>query len=146
MLTLLAVFHVLIALGLILFVLLQDPKGGAAGMFGGGGASSNTLFGATGAGNFLTATTKWLAGLFAVSCLGLAYMTSHKSESVMDAINIATPPAGATATPAATSGPELPSSDKDTSGSTPPAAPGTEAPDTGLTAPVKKEDSSNKTQ
>lgn len=84
MLTLVAVIHVLIALGLVLFVLLQDPKGGAAGVFGGGGGGSNSLFGATGAGNFLTSTTKWLAIFFAVTCVGLTYLTSHNTDSVMD--------------------------------------------------------------
>lgn len=84
MLTLVAVFHILFALALVLFVLLQDPKGGAAGVFGGGGSGSTSLFGATGADNFLTTTTKWLAILFAVTCLLLTYLTSHRSTSVMD--------------------------------------------------------------
>lgn len=103
MLTLLAVIHVLIGLGLVLFVLLQDPKGGAMGVFS-GGSSSNTFFGASGATNFLTTTTKWLAVLFAASCLGLTYMTAKRGgSSVMD--NVATPPAMA---PAPDEKPETP--------------------------------------
>lgn len=83
MLTLLSIVHVLIGLGLVLFVLLQDPKGGAMGVFS-GGSSSSSFFGASGASNFLTTTTKWLAIAFAISCLTLTYVTSRKGSSVMD--------------------------------------------------------------
>ena len=92
MLTLLASVHILIGLLLVLFVLLQDPKGGAMGVFS-GGSSSNTFFGSSGASNFLTSTTKWLAVLFAASCLTLTYICAKKSGgSVMDSL-----PASATA-------------------------------------------------
>src|SRR5689334_1810418 len=83
MLTFLSIIHILIALGLVAFVLLQDPKGGAAGVFG-GGSSSNTFFGASGASNFLTTATKWLAVLFCISCLALTQLTSKKASSVLD--------------------------------------------------------------
>ena len=83
MLTVLAIVHIFLALGLILFVLLQDPKGGAMGVFS-GGSSANTFFGASGASNFLTSTTKWLAIFFAASCLGLTYITAKRAGSVMD--------------------------------------------------------------
>jgi len=85
MLTFLAIVHVLIAFGVIFFVLLQDPKGGAAGVFGGGGGGSNTVFGSTGAATFLTKVTRWLAILFAASCIMLVYYTTHGGRSsVMD--------------------------------------------------------------
>lgn len=85
MITLVGFFHVAVALMLIILVLLQDPKGGgAAGMFGGGGGSQNSFFGASGAGNFLTTFTKWMAVIFAVTSIGMTYMTSHKGSSVMD--------------------------------------------------------------
>lgn len=86
MLTLLAVLHVIIGIGLVIFVLLQDPKGGGAGGMFGGGGGSNSVFGATGAGNFLTATTKWFAILFAVSCLALTCVstTNQQKGSVLD--------------------------------------------------------------
>lgn len=94
MLTLLTVAHLVIGLCLVLFVLLQDPKGGAMGVFS-GGSSANSFFGASGASNFLTTTTKWLAVLFAVSCLSLTYMTANRGTSVMDGVTTpATPPAG----------------------------------------------------
>ena len=83
MLTLLACVHLLIGISLIMFVLLQDPKGGAMGVFS-GGSSSNTFFGSSGASNFLTSVTRWLAVLFAASCLTLTYLTAKKGGSVMD--------------------------------------------------------------
>lgn len=98
MLTLLAIVHVLIGVALVLFVLLQDPKGGAMGVFS-GGSSSNSFFGASGASNFLTTTTKTLAILFAISCLALTYITANRGSSVMD--NYSAPaPAGAAPTEA----------------------------------------------
>src|SRR4051812_44934426 len=83
MLTLLTIVHLVIGVSLVLFVLLQDPKGGAMGVFS-GGSSANSFFGSSGASNFLTTVTKWLAVLFAVSCLTLTYLTAKKSSSVMD--------------------------------------------------------------
>ena len=92
MLTLLTVAHLVIGLSLVLFVLLQDPKGGAMGVFS-GGSSSNSFFGASGASNFLTTTTKWLAIMFAVSSLGLTYLTAKRGASVMDDMPATSAPA-----------------------------------------------------
>lgn len=123
MLTLLAIVHVFIGLALILFVLLQDPKGGAMGVFS-GGSSSNTFFGNSGASNFLTTITKWLAVLFAVSCLTLTYMSAKKGGSVMDGYTPAVTPkteeAPAPAVPGA-----APAAPSDTE-----TVPGKTAPDT----------------
>jgi preprotein translocase subunit SecG len=116
MLTLLAVVHVLIGMSLILFVLLQDPKGGAMGVFS-GGASSNSFFGSTGASNFLTTTTKWLAIAFAASSLTLTYMTAKKGGSVMDGFT--PPPAASPATPDAAAAPAATPA-ADTPATTPP--------------------------
>ena len=94
MLTLVAVVHVLIGLLLVVFVLLQDPKGGAMGVFS-GGSSSSSFFGSSGASNFLTSVTKWLAVMFAASCLSLTYMSAKRGGSVLDnysAPAAATPP------------------------------------------------------
>ena len=82
MITFLAIIHVLIAVSLVIFVLLQDSKGGAMGVFGGG--SSNSFFGSTGATNFLVKATRWLAIAFAVSCLTLTYMSTRRNTSVLD--------------------------------------------------------------
>jgi len=91
LLTLITVVHLLTAVVLIGFVLLQDPKGGGAmGVFG-GGSGSNTLFGSTGAGNFLTAVTKGSAILFAVTCIALTYIISHPGGSVLDQGGVTAP-------------------------------------------------------
>jgi preprotein translocase subunit SecG len=96
MLTFLTVFHLLVSLVLILFVLLQDPKGGGAmGVFGGGGSSS--LLGSTGASNFFTQVTKGAAILFAVLCVGMTYIISHKGTSVLDNTSPVSAPATAPA-------------------------------------------------
>ena len=59
-LTLIIVFHVLIALAIIGLVLLQHGKGADMGSGFGGGASGS-LFGATGSANFLSRATAVLA-------------------------------------------------------------------------------------
>ena len=57
------IFHVLIALAIVILILLQQGKGADMGAsFGGGG--SQTLFGPTGGGNLLTQITTILATLF----------------------------------------------------------------------------------
>ena len=115
--TLLAFVHIGIALVLIFFVLLQDSKGGAAGVFGGGGGGgSNTLFGATGAANFLVKATRWVAILFAATCIGLTYMTSKRS-SVLDQY---VPPAATDS--AIDSAPGVPGQDVSPEGETAPDA------------------------
>ncbi|ARP89778.1 preprotein translocase subunit SecG [Bordetella genomosp. 9] len=77
MLSLLMVVQVLSALAIIVLVLLQQGKGADMGSaFGTGSAGS--LFGASGAANFLSRTTKWAAVVFFASTAGLAYVT-HKN-------------------------------------------------------------------
>ena len=82
MLTIIAVFHIIFIIALIALVLVQDSKGGALGAFGGGGSSS--VFGASGGANFLVKATRTVAIFFAMTCLALTYMTSHKKASVLD--------------------------------------------------------------
>src|SRR5690606_25089420 len=78
-LTILLVVQVLSALAIIVLVLLQQGKGADMGSaFGSGSAGS--LFGATGAANFLSRTTKWAAVVFFATTLGLASV-SHKGSS-----------------------------------------------------------------
>src|SRR5690606_16186446 len=78
-LAVLLVVQVLSALAIIVLVLLQQGKGADMGSaFGSGSAGS--LFGATGAANFLSRTTKWAAVVFFATTLGLAYV-SHKGSS-----------------------------------------------------------------
>lgn len=79
--TILMVVHVAIALALVGLVMIQHGKGADAGAAFGSGASS-TVFGARGAGSFLTRATGVLAALFFANSLLLAYLASSKSEPV----------------------------------------------------------------
>lgn len=76
--------QVVSSLSIILLVLLQQGKGADMGSsFGGGSAGS--LFGATGAANFLSRATKWAAIIFFVSTGGLAYVAHHPGgKSILD--------------------------------------------------------------
>jgi len=70
--------QVVSSLAIIVLVLLQQGKGADMGSsFGSGSAGS--LFGASGAANFLSRTTKWAAIVFFASTAGLAYLT-HRPE------------------------------------------------------------------
>ena len=84
MFTFLAIVHVVVSIIMIVFILLQDPKGGggAFGMLGGGGSKS--LFGNTGGNQFLVNVTKWMAVIFAFTSLYLAALSTEKDKSVMD--------------------------------------------------------------
>ena len=70
--TILLVVAVILSILIIFFILMQQGKGDASGMFGGG--SSGAVFGASGAGNFITKLTTFLVVLFFLNCLALAYM------------------------------------------------------------------------
>jgi len=73
--TLVLVVHVLAAIGIVVLVLLQHGKGADMGAaFGSGSAGS--LFGSSGAANFLSRTTAVLAAVFFASSLGLTYYSA----------------------------------------------------------------------
>ena len=85
MFTFLAIVHVVVSVFMILFILLQDPKGGSGGALGMlGGGSSKSLFGHTGGNQFLVNVTKWTAVIFAFTCIYLATLSSQTSKSVME--------------------------------------------------------------
>jgi preprotein translocase subunit SecG len=76
----LIVLHVIVCTFLVLVVLLQAGKGGGMGIaFGGGG--SQTVFGSSGAGNFLTKLTAICATIFFLNSLGLAYLSSQSDSN-----------------------------------------------------------------
>lgn len=75
------IFHILISLILIFVVLLQTGKGAEMGAAFGGSSSSRALFGASGANTFMTKLTTFTAVLFIITCLTLAYMSSHMATS-----------------------------------------------------------------
>jgi preprotein translocase subunit SecG len=71
------VIHVLLGLGIIGLILMQQGKGADAGAaFGTGSAGS--VFGAQGAASFLSRATAILATLFFITSLGLAMINGHK--------------------------------------------------------------------
>ena len=71
--------HILLAIGIVAFVMMQQGKGADAGASFGSGASQ-TVFGSQGSGNFLSRTTAILATAFFVSSLGLAMYASKRSQ------------------------------------------------------------------
>ncbi|MBU3023020.1 preprotein translocase subunit SecG [Aestuariibacter sp. A3R04] len=76
----LLVAYLIVALMLIGFVLIQQGKGANMGAsFGGGG--SNTVFGSSGSGNFMTKTTSVLATLFFVLSLFLGNITANTEKA-----------------------------------------------------------------
>ncbi|MCB1041963.1 MAG: preprotein translocase subunit SecG [Acidobacteria bacterium] len=77
------VFHIVICIFLVLTILFQDGKaGGFAGPAD--NAAAKAVFGAKGAGDFLTKVTTYLAIFFMVTSLTLALVDSDKSQSVGD--------------------------------------------------------------
>src|SRR6185295_19089496 len=79
MITFLTIVHIAVCLFLILVVLLQDGRGGGMGIaFGGGG--SQTVFGSSGAGNFLTRLTSITAAIFLITSLSLAHYPSQQDS------------------------------------------------------------------
>lgn len=83
MITFVIIIHVIVSIGLILVVLLQTGKGADMGAVFGG--SSATIFGSSGAGNFLTRLTTGMAIVFMITSLTLGYASGKKpSSSVFD--------------------------------------------------------------
>jgi len=72
------IFHVLIAIAMIAFILIQKGAGATAGAAFGSGASG-TVFGSRGAGNFLSHSTWVLAALFCLISLSMAVIASRAS-------------------------------------------------------------------
>ena len=120
----LLVVHLLVALAVCGFVLLQHGKGADMGAAFGSGASGS-LFGAAGSANFLSRTTAVLAAVFFVSSLGLTWFATMRAgpksviqQGVMDKLpaprTIDAPPVpagaapGTPAEPAKTAAPDVP--------------------------------------
>ena len=100
-LTLLLAVQILSALAMIGLILMQHGKGADAGAaFGGGGAGSASLFGASGGANFLSRSTAVLAAVFLSCTLGLAYFgnlrtAAPSSGSVLEGVVTPAKPADA---------------------------------------------------
>ncbi len=81
MVIIVTVIHVIVSLGLILVVLLQTGKGAEVGAVFGG--SSSTIFGSSGAGNFLTKLTTGMAVVFMITSLTLGFYASRKPSATI---------------------------------------------------------------
>jgi preprotein translocase subunit SecG len=81
MVTFLTGLHLIVCIFLIIVVLLQAGKGGGMGIAFGGGGGSQTVFGSSGAGNFLTRLTSATAFIFLITSLGLAHYSSQQDSS-----------------------------------------------------------------
>jgi len=76
--TIVVVVHVIVAIGIVGLVLLQQGKGADAGASFGAGASQ-TVFGASGSGNFLVRATTVGATIFFITSLSLAVFAKNQS-------------------------------------------------------------------
>ena len=81
MITLLLVSHLMIAIFLVAFILLQRSSGGALDGLGGGNGASGFLT-ARGTGNFLTRTTAVLATLFFITSISLSLYYKGRNNAV----------------------------------------------------------------
>ncbi|VFR16810.1 Preprotein translocase subunit SecG (TC 3.A.5.1.1) [plant metagenome] len=127
MLSVLLAVQVISSLTIIVLVLLQQGKGADMGSsFGSGSAGS--LFGASGAANFLSRSTKWAAVVFFATTAGLAYlghntgsrtgtgggvMQDYQDRSVPTLPGQTAPasPEGASSVPQAPAAPQAPATD-----------------------------------
>ncbi len=139
---LLYTIYIVVCLFLIIVVLLQHGKGADIGVSLGGG-SSNTVFGARGAGNFLTKLTTASAILFMVLAFSLArFAADNSAEDLLEAPASDSPTAPQEAAPSPESESTAPPSEP---GGAPsgfesiptPAAPPSEAPAPEAPAPTK---------
>lgn len=82
--TVVVVFHLLGAIGVVVLVLLQQGKGADAGASFGSGASA-TVFGSQGSSTFLSRVTAILAAAFFLTSLGLGFFAKEKAEALSQA-------------------------------------------------------------
>jgi preprotein translocase subunit SecG len=90
MITVVTIIHIIVSLGLIVIVLLQTGRGADIGAVFGG--SSATIFGSSGAGNFLTRLTTGFAIVFMITSLTLGYFSGKKpTSSILDRAQTSAP-------------------------------------------------------
>ncbi|WP_130833690.1 preprotein translocase subunit SecG [[Erwinia] mediterraneensis] len=86
----LLVVFLIVAIGLVGLIMLQQGKGADMGASFGAGASA-TLFGSTGSGNFMTRMTAVLATLFFIISLILGNLNSNKASKGSEWENLSAP-------------------------------------------------------
>lgn len=98
--TVMQILQIVSAVAMIGLILVQHGKGADAGAsFGGGGAGSASLFGASGSANFLSRSTSVLATIFLASTLMLAGLggkqPASSGGSVLEGASVPAVPASA---------------------------------------------------
>lgn len=93
--------HIIVAIVMIGFILIQHGKGADAGASFGAGASG-TVFGAAGSANFLTRTTAVLATIFFITSLALAHFAQKQAADQLrlDVPAVSNTPVPTSTTPA----------------------------------------------
>ncbi|SFN25892.1 preprotein translocase subunit SecG [Izhakiella capsodis] len=86
----LLVVFLLVAVGLVGLIMLQQGKGADMGASFGAGASA-TLFGSSGSGNFMTRTTAVLATLFFIISLLLGNLNTNYTQKGSEWENLTAP-------------------------------------------------------
>ena len=81
MITVIQILCVVLAIAIVALVLLQQGKGSDLGSAFGGG-SSNSMFGALGPSNFLGKLTSFLAAIWLILTLFLAYL--YKTDNISE--------------------------------------------------------------
>lgn len=131
LMVILNVVYVLVAIAMIALILMQRGSGAAAGSGFGAGASG-TVFGARGASNFLSKSTKWLAVVFFGISLFMAWYAGHSARPAADA-NLGVMSQAATPAPAAPAGelqiPQAPAATAPAAAAPAAAAPAQPAPE-----------------
>jgi len=79
--TVIIIVHLVVALGIVGFVLIQQGKGAETGASFGSGASG-TVFGSQGSSNFLSRLTAIMATVFFATSLGLAFYAKDRANSI----------------------------------------------------------------
>ena len=79
--TVIIIVHLVVAIGVVGFVLIQQGKGADAGASFGSGASG-TVFGSQGSSNFLSRFTAVLAAVFFATSLGLAFYAKDRANTI----------------------------------------------------------------
>jgi preprotein translocase subunit SecG len=83
MVAIVVAIHIIVCITMVIIVLLQQGKGADVGAVFGG--SSSTVFGASGAGNFLTKITWTCAAIFFTTSIVLAYASTRRvSNSIFE--------------------------------------------------------------
>mgnify|MGYP001492335630 CR=1 FL=1 len=81
--TVIIIVHLVVAIGVVGFVLIQQGKGADAGASFGSG-TSGTEFGSQGSSNFLSRLTAVLAAVFFATSLGLAFYAKDRANKISE--------------------------------------------------------------